>query len=55
LDLPLLIGASRKSFTDKSLETSLKCAKIAAKQGAAYLRVHDVKETISALGDIYEK
>ena len=55
LHLPILIGASRKSFTDKSLQTSLKCAQIAAKQGAAYLRVHDVKETISALGDINEK
>lgn len=55
LGLPLLIGASRKSFTDKSLENSLKCAQIAAKQGAAYLRVHDVKQTVWALGDIYDK
>lgn len=52
---PLLIGASRKSFTDKSLETSLKCAQTAARQGAAYLRVHDVKETLAALEAIYAK
>ena len=55
LRLPLLIGASRKSFTDKSLETSLKCAQIAAEQGAAYLRVHDVKETVAAIRGIYDK
>lgn len=55
LHLPLLIGASRKSFTDKSLETSLKCAQIAAEQGAAYLRVHDVKETVAAIRGIYDK
>ena len=55
LGLPLLIGASRKSFTDKSLQNSLKCAQIAARQGADYLRVHDVKETITAIRGIYDK
>lgn len=55
LGFPLLIGASRKSFTDKSLEISLKCAQMAARQGASYLRVHDVKETVSALEEVYAK
>ena len=55
LGLPILIGASRKSFTDKSLEISLKCAQMAAEQGADYIRVHDVKETVKALENVYAK
>lgn len=49
LDLPLLVGASRKSFTDHTLELSLKAARLAKQGGAAYLRVHDVKETADFL------
>ena len=49
LDLPLLVGASRKSFTDYSLELSLKAARLAWKAKADYLRVHDVKETADFL------
>jgi dihydropteroate synthase len=50
LRLPLLIGASRKSFTGKTLELSLKAAKMAMAAGADILRVHDVKETKARLG-----
>ena len=49
LDLPLMVGASRKSFTDHTLELSLKAARLAAQAKAAYLRVHDVKETADFL------
>lgn len=49
LDLPLLVGASRKSFTDYSLESSLRAAALALKAKADYLRVHDVKETADFL------
>lgn len=49
LNMPMLIGASRKSFTDKTLEKSLLAAQYAAVSQAKYLRVHDVKETINFL------
>jgi len=56
LNMPLLIGASRKSFTDKTLELSLKAAEFAFKANAAILRVHDVKETKNFLeGLSYEQ
>jgi len=55
LKMPLLIGASRKSFTDKTLELSLKAAKYAAEAEAEILRVHDVKETVSFLEGLNEK
>lgn len=45
LDLPILVGASRKSFTDYSLEASLRAAALAWKAKVDFLRVHDVKET----------
>lgn len=57
LDCPILIGASRKRFignicndqlplpASKRLEGSLAAACAAALQGAAIVRVHDVKET----------
>lgn len=45
LDLPILAGASRKSFTDYSLEASLRAAALAWKAKVDFLRVHDVKET----------
>ena len=45
-NLPLLVGASRKRFTGKTLEISLKAAKIATQTKAPLiLRVHEVKET----------
>jgi dihydropteroate synthase len=55
--LPLLVGASRKSMigallgrpASERLYASIALATIAAWQGAAILRVHDVRETADAL------
>ena len=45
-NLPLLVGASRKRFTGKTLENSLKAAKLATKTKLPLiLRIHEVKET----------
>ena len=58
LGFPILIGASRKSFIGKlsgessperRLPGSLAAAVIAAANGAAIIRVHDVPETMQAL------
>lgn len=63
LGRPLLVGASRKSFLGKTIETSggpalppagrlagsLAAAAWAADRGAALLRVHDVAETVQFL------
>jgi dihydropteroate synthase len=58
LDLPLLVGISRKTMlgkvlndrpADQRLSASLAAATIAAMKGAAILRVHDVAETADAL------
>lgn len=58
LDLPLLIGLSRKSMiagvlnnapVDKRVVGSVAGAVIAAMNGAQIIRVHDVKETVDAL------
>jgi dihydropteroate synthase len=54
LKLPVLVGASRKSFVGKILNLaagerllgSLACAALAIVNGAHILRVHDVKETL---------
>ena len=49
-NLPILVGASRKRFTGKTLENSLKAAKLATKTKLPLiLRVHEVKETKEAL------
>ena len=49
-NLPMLVGASRKRFTGKTLENSLKAAKLATKTNCSLiLRVHEVKETKEAL------
>lgn len=49
-NLPILIGASRKRFTGKTLKNSLKAAKFATKiHCPLILRVHEVKETKEAL------
>ncbi len=49
-NLPILVGASRKRFTDKTLENSIKAAKLAAKTNLPLiLRVHEVKETKETL------
>lgn len=57
LNLPILIGASRKSFLAKVLDApaegrmigSLACCAIAALGGAHLVRVHDVRETLEVL------
>jgi dihydropteroate synthase len=58
LGLPLLVGISRKSMigailddapVDERLYGSLAAAVLAAEQGAAIMRVHDVKPTVEAL------
>jgi dihydropteroate synthase len=63
LGRPLLVGASRKSFLSRAIETnggpalppagrlagSLAAAAWAARQGAALLRVHDAAETVQFL------
>ncbi|CAH0538737.1 dihydropteroate synthase [Vibrio marisflavi] len=57
LELPLLVGMSRKSMIFKLLEkspseilgASIACATIAAMKGAQIIRVHDVQETIDAM------
>lgn len=49
-NLPMLVGASRKRFTGKTLENSLKAAKLATRINCPLiLRVHEVKETKEAL------
>lgn len=56
--LPLVVGASRKSFlgaitgsaaTEDRLPASLAAAVISATQGAQVIRAHDVRETVEAL------
>ncbi len=57
LDVPILIGVSRKSFIYKTLETSAENAlngttslnTIALFKGASILRVHDVKEAVECV------
>ncbi|MCE5329363.1 dihydropteroate synthase [bacterium] len=57
LGFPILIGASRKSFTgalsnlppDQRLEGSLAVAVMSVMNGANLLRVHDVRETVRAI------
>ena len=54
LQLPILVGASRKSFLGKVLDIpveerligSLACVAVAVMKGAHIVRVHDVKETL---------
>ncbi|MCR5504539.1 MAG: dihydropteroate synthase [Elusimicrobiaceae bacterium] len=49
-NLPLLVGASRKRFTGKTLENSIKAAKLSMQTKAQLLlRVHEVKETKKGL------
>ncbi|MDM7922382.1 MAG: dihydropteroate synthase [Pyrinomonadaceae bacterium] len=57
-ELPVLVGASRKSFiakvadgipADERLPGSLAAAAISVVNGAMILRVHDVKETVQAV------
>jgi len=61
-DVPILVGASRKSFLGKilggapeneRLSASLAAAAVAAWNGAAILRVHDVRATREALAVVH--
>lgn len=57
LEVPLLVGMSRKSMIGELLDVpleerligSIACAVIAAMQGAQIIRAHDVKETVQAM------
>ncbi len=58
LGLPILIGASRKRFLNKTLvvdgpserdAASVACAALAARDGAAIIRTHAVAETVQAV------
>ena len=57
LELPILVGFSRKSMIYKSLNTSAEFAlngttvlnTIALQKGAKILRVHDVKEAVECV------
>ena len=57
LELPILVGVSRKSMIYKTLETSAEFAlngttvmnTIALQKGANILRVHDVKEAMETI------
>ncbi len=56
LDAPIMVGVSRKRMiyeplgvspaSNEALLGSLEAAKVAIEQGATYLRVHDVKQTV---------
>lgn len=59
MGFPVLIGASRKRFVAAIAEEDLVSASVsvairAARAGAAILRVHDVAETVAALGEILD-
>lgn len=45
---PILVSPSRKSFTGKTLEGTLKATKIAVKHGAGIVRTHDIKDSFLA-------
>lgn len=57
LDLPLMVGVSRKSMIGRVLDApvaarvngSVVLAALALKRGASVLRVHDVRETVEAV------
>jgi dihydropteroate synthase len=57
-EYPMLVGASRKSFLGldvppaERLSGSVAAAMLAVKNGAKVVRVHDVKETVAALGSV---
>lgn len=57
LGYPLLLGASRKSLfggkAEDRLPATLNATRFAAKEKVLFVRVHDVKENVSAIKDIY--
>ena len=54
---PLLIGTSRKSMfggkVQDRLEATLKSTRLAVKKGVLFVRVHDVKENVQAIREVY--
>ena len=58
LGYPLLLGASRKSMfggaVQDRLSQTLQSTRLAAKKGVLFVRVHDVKENVSAINETYE-
>lgn len=57
LGYPLLLGASRKSLfggrVEDRLPQTLNATKLAARQGVLFVRVHDVKENVAAIKEVY--
>lgn len=58
LGYPLLLGASRKSMfggnVEDRLEPTLESTRLAAKEKVLFVRVHDVKENVQAVREVYE-
>lgn len=59
LGYPTLLGASRKSFfggkVEDRLNPTVQSSQLAAKKGALFVRVHDVKENYDAIRRYYEQ
>lgn len=57
LGYPLLLGASRKSMfggnVEERLAPTLESTRLAAKKKVLFVRVHDVKENVQAIKEIY--
>ena len=57
LGYPLLLGASRKSLfggrVEDRLPQTLNATRLAARQGVLFVRVHDVKENVGAIKEVY--
>lgn len=57
LGYPLLLGASRKSMfggnVAERLPQTLESTRLAAKKGVLFVRVHDVKENVEAIKEVY--
>lgn len=57
LGYPLLLGASRKSMFGGNaadrLPQTLESTRLAAKKGVLFVRVHDVKENVEAIKEVY--
>lgn len=58
LGYPLLLGASRKSMfggmVQDRLEATLESTRLAAREKILFVRVHDVKENVQAIKEVYE-
>lgn len=56
---PLLLGTSRKSMfggrVEDRLDATLQSTRLAVKKGVLFVRVHDVKENVQAIKEMYEQ